>query len=107
MDNQQVPVAAGFEEDDIGPGNTPSPFMHFSTNQSANPLYQNVTSPITFSVYFFRTDSDSAVLLDNIEVDGTTTPVPEPAGIMLLLAGCILLGAARLRTTRLGARPRR
>jgi hypothetical protein len=101
-DNQAVPVAAWFATDTTA-DNTPSAFGSSPvTDLSANPLYQNVTVPITFSVYTFGSNSNSWAMFDNIKVDGVTIAVvPEPSTYAMLVFGAgLLAGALRLRRGR-------
>ena len=97
-DNQNTPIALGFALDTTANGPLPSAFSPFSYDLSGNSLYQNVTGPITFSVYIFGSNTDGEAFLDNIKVEGTAAPVPEPSSWILLGLGCgVLLCAARLR----------
>ena len=94
LDNGLVPVGAGFAEyTAVADGSQPSPYSHFTNDLGAIPLYQDVTGPIHFTVYFFGTNSNGLVSLDNIEIDGTATAtptsVPEPASAVLMLLGCV------------------
>ena len=101
-DNQAAPVAAWFATDNTA-DNTPSAFSSSPvTDLSANPLYQNVTVPITFSVYTFGSNSNSWALFDNIKVDGVTIAVvPEPSTYAMLVFGAgLLAGALRWRRGR-------
>lgn len=50
-------------------------------------LYQNVTDSITFRVYVYSPAAGSTIEFDNVVLNGTIQPVPEPA------AWAILLGA--------------
>lgn len=88
-DSQATPIAAGFAIDTTGDG-APSAFTTWAGNLSTNPLFQNVTEPITFSVYITGNDAHSYAFLDNMRVEGTTVPaIPEPSTVL-----CAAFGAA-------------
>ena len=98
LDNS-APVAAGFATDTTN-DSVPSAFGHWSFDLSSNPLYENVTAPITFSLYVFGSDANSFLLLDNILVEGATAAVPEPSSFALLAFGSLAIAgyAARQRS---------
>lgn len=90
-DGQTTPVAVGAATDPSS-DNAPSPFSpSFSTDLSSDPLYQNVTGPINFSLYVFGSNPSGLIFLDNIRVEGSTALVPEPSTWALLLGGAGLL----------------
>ena len=100
LDAQATPVAAGFAIDSTT-GDGPSPFTNFSTDLSANSLYQNVAAQIVFSFYIFGSNTDSFAHFDNIRVTGVTAAVPEPSSIALLaLSGLALASGAVFRQSR-------
>lgn len=100
-DMQATPIAAGFSIDMTGDGMT-SPFMTWTGNLSSNPLFQNVTVPIVFSLHITGSNADSYAFLDNIRIDGVTSAVPEPSTWLLLGVGALLL-LARV-SSRVGGR---
>src|SRR3954451_1153197 len=81
-DLQATPIAAGFAIDTTA-NSAISAFTTWTNNLSTNPLYQNITEPVVFSVYITGNDSNSYAYLDNILIDGTTVPaVPEPSTVL-------------------------
>ena len=70
---------------------------------ASEPLYQNVTTPIEFRYYPFGNEP-SFLYLDNVQITGTATPVPEPAAAGFALAAT---AGAVLRRRRHGQPPPR
>ena len=101
-----TPAAAGFATDTTA-DNTPSAFVTWGNDLTANPLYQNISEPIVFSLYVFGSNSSGYTLfLDNIQVNGVTVAVPEPSSVVLVaLGGLAVAGCAARR--RCNARQKR
>jgi hypothetical protein len=49
--------------------------------------FQGLTNPVEFRIYISTPATGQSLEFDNFTVTGTVTPVPEPAGILLIAAG--------------------
>jgi len=46
--------------------------------------FQNLTTPVTFRVYLHSPSTGSTIEFDNITVNGTAVPIPEPAALTMV-----------------------
>ena len=49
--------------------------------------YQNLTSEVTFRIYLYDNSNSTTrwLAVDNVELEGTVTPVPEPSALAMIL----------------------
>lgn len=76
------------------PFNT-SPPKNFSIDLSGNSSFANITDSITFRLYTQTPTAAQSLAFDNITVNGTVIPVPEPATYAFLGLGFFALLATR------------
>ncbi|NMC19898.1 MAG: hypothetical protein GYA33_05695 [Thermogutta sp.] len=78
----------------------PTTWNHVSVDLSPE-TFQNIAGPVTFRFYVYAsTGGYSTVDFDNITLNGTVVPVPEPAIWWLLPAGVVGVVAAAARGRR-------
>jgi hypothetical protein len=64
-------------------------FSSETLNLASNPLFQDVTGPVTFTFAVFTPSGNQTLEFQNIQLNGTVTnppPVPEPASMALWLS---------------------
>lgn len=69
------------------------------------PIFQNVTDPITFRFYVYSTNDGATMEFDDLVLNGSIQPVPEPAAWAIFLSafGASLLVQWRRKQHRKGA----
>jgi len=80
------------------PYNTTTSDQLFSVDLSGNSLFQNISDSVTFRFYLRTPTSSQNLGFDNLTVNGSVIPAPEPSSIAFLgLGGLALLAANRHR----------
>jgi hypothetical protein len=83
------------------PNNTAVAGQNYSIGLSGYSALANVTDSVTFRFYTQTPTASQGIAFDNITINGTVAPVPEPSSLAFLGVGALMVLAASPRGVRL------